>query len=368
MDSLGAGGAERSTADLWYFLRNEGVQVHIILLGHTTPGLEKEIMAADFNVYFLDGLSFIQQSKAIVEKVKELNPGVVHSILFKANIRTRLARLQYRFTHVESLVNCTYDPIRLKDPNVGKAAFRFYKLLDRHTSFLVDHYHSITNTVKDHYVTELGVSPSKVTVIYRGRNGIKKSPIERYKLGFSDDDFLIINTGRHDFQKGQIFLVRTVHLLKQRGYDNIKLLILGREGSATKSIKQYIAENILSRDIVLGGYRSNVAEILTLGDLFAFPSLYEGLGGALIEAQAAGLPIICNSLSVFDEVVIEGQNALKFQSEDIESIAHAVLFFYENREARLNFGKKSRENFESKFKLGKVNNDMFLLYKNLSNV
>src|SRR5688572_14599769 len=157
MDSLGAGGAERSTADLWYFLRDAGVEVHIILLDHCSPGIEKEIVTAGFNTFFLAGLSLAKQSWAIVRKVKELKPNVVHSILFKANLRTRLARLQHQFIHIESLVNCTYDKVRLKDPNVGKLAFYYYKLLDQYTSFLVDHFHSITNTVRDHYVNELGI-------------------------------------------------------------------------------------------------------------------------------------------------------------------------------------------------------------------
>lgn len=366
MDSLGAGGAERSTADLWYFLRNVGVEVNIILLGHRTPGIEDEIVAAGFNTYFLSPGNVIKQSRAIVKKINEWKPDLVHSVLFNSNLRTRLARLQTKFILIESLVNCTYDTIRLKDPNVGKLAFYYYKQLDKSTAFLVDHFHSITQTVKNHYVSELGINASKITVVYRGRSAGAQNPVKRSSLGIHDNDFLIINTGRHEFQKGQIFIIQAVKELIQRGYRNIKLLILGRDGNATKSIKKYVSDNGLSAYIIFGGYRSDATAILPLGDLFAFPSLYEGLGGALIEAQAAGLPIVCNNLAVLKEVVVEDQNAKIFSSEDVETIVQAILFFYENRSRATLFGEKSRKNFEEKFKLDKIHDEMLHLYRNLS--
>lgn len=366
MDSLGAGGAERSTADLWYFLRNAGVEVNVILLGHRAPGIEDEIVAAGFNTYFLSPGNVIRQSRAIVKKINEWKPDLVHSVLFNSNLRTRLARLQTKFILIESLVNCTYDTIRLKDPNVGKLAFYYYKQLDKSTAFLVDHFHSITQTVKNHYVSELGINASKITVVYRGRSASSESPVKRSSLGIHDNDFLIINTGRHEFQKGQIFIIQAVKELIQRGYRNIKLLILGRDGNATKSIKKYVSDHGLSEYIIFGGYRSDATAILPLADLFAFPSLYEGLGGALIEAQAAGLPIVCNNLAVLKEVVVEDQNAKIFFSEDVETIVQAILFFYENRSRATLFGEKSRKNFEEKFKLEKIHDEMLHLYRNLS--
>lgn len=365
MDSLGAGGAERSTADLWYFLREAGIEIHVVLLGHRKPGIEEEIISAGFDILFLKRGGVLSQSKAIAERIESLKPDIVHSVLFKSNLRTRLARLRTKFLYVESLVNCSYDKIRLKDPHIGKAAFYFYKYLDKFTVFLVDHFHSITYTVKDHYVQELKVDPSKISVVYRGRNPIPPIVLERTSIGFTNDDFLIISTGRQEFQKGQIFLIQAIHHLLKGGYSDIKLLILGRDGNASGSIKKYIAEHGLSENVILGGYRSDATQILSIGDLFAFPSLYEGLGGALIEAQAAGLPVVCNDLPVLREVIVEGQNAKTFSSENITSIAEAILFFYRNTSLRRTFGTKSRENFEKKFNLAQIHNEMLQLYKKL---
>ena len=53
LDSLGTGGAERSTGDLWYFLRGEVVILRIVVLGKRKEGIEKQILAAGFDVVFL---------------------------------------------------------------------------------------------------------------------------------------------------------------------------------------------------------------------------------------------------------------------------------------------------------------------------
>ena len=365
MDSLGTGGAERSTADLWYFLRESGVEVKIFILSRRKEGIEVEIQKAGFNVVFLKAGNLFSQGRAIAAQVRAFQPDIVHSVLFKSNLRTRFARLTARFIHIESLVNCTYDPIRLKDPNIGKAAFYFYKYLDKFTSSLVDHFHSITETVKKHYIEVLGIREKKITVVYRGRDLPLPGTLSRQDIGLDVRDFMIINTGRHEFQKGQLFLVKAIGELFKQGYSTIRLMILGREGNATHDIRQFIEVNGLADRVILGGYRSDVGQVLQLGDLFAFPSLYEGLGGALIEAQAAGLPIVCNDLPVLKEVVLENENAKIFSSEDIKSIVKAILFFYDQREQRTLFGKRSLENFEQKFNLSTIHQKMLQLYQKL---
>src|SRR5690606_27021058 len=111
---------------------------------------------------------------------------LVHSILFRANLRTRLAKRKVQFIHIESLVNTTYSKERFNDRKVNQIALKFYKLIDRITaSRYVDHFHSITESVKLHYVENLGLIPEKISVIPRGRQPVILQFAEKPRIPLS---------------------------------------------------------------------------------------------------------------------------------------------------------------------------------------
>ena len=100
-------------------------------------------------------------------------------------------------------------------------------------------------------------------------------------------------------------------------------------------------------------------------DVFVFPSLYEGLGGALIEAQSAALPIACNNIPVLREVINENKNARLFDVENIESMVTAISYFLDDPEKQIDYGQKSLQNFKEKFLETENNERMLKLYKQL---
>ncbi|GAB3820186.1 glycosyltransferase family 4 protein [Pontibacter rugosus] len=368
IDSLGSGGAERSTQVLCDYLARVQVPFEIICLDRRSVGVQQDMLSKGYNIHFLDHLNFPKQVNYIASVIQEKAITVVHSVLFRSNLRVRLSKLKAKFVHLESLVNTTYSEQRFLDPKVNKSGLRLYKLIDRFTANrFVDHFHSITDTVKRHYVEQLGIPSNKITVVYRGRDSAKVSPKESMQeFRINKSDFIVVNTGRHEFQKGQVQLLKAFKILIEKGLTDIKLIILGRDGTCTNEMKAYISQNNLGAAVCLAGYRHDVPEILNSCNLFAFSSFYEGLGGAVIEAQAAGLPIACNNIDVLREVVKEGQNAELFDSHDVNSIAKTIEFFYKSPESCTKYGIKSRENFEANFDLEVVHEKMLQLYQKLS--
>ena len=367
IDGLGAGGAEMSTALMCDYLKDKSIPFEIVCLQKKKIGVQEDMVAKGYKIYFLNHLNYPRQVLFIKNLIQKNKYTVVHSILLKSNLRVRFARMLTKFVHVESLVNETYSEHRLSDPRVNKFFLQQYLLLDKLTSRFVDHFHSITEAVKQHYIEKVNVDPGKISVIYRGRKPfINDDPtFKRSDLGIAETDFLIVNTGRQEFQKGQLYLVKAMDQLIKAGHTNIKLLMLGRNGNETKQLTQFISQNDLDAYILFPGHRSDVMSVLSAADLFAFPSVYEGLGGALIEAQAAGLPIVCNDLPVLREVVQQDKNAKLFSSTDIDSITNAILFFIEHPEKRVEFGKESLRNFENKFQLENIHDQMLGLYRRL---
>ena len=364
IDGLGTGGAERSTEVICDYLYDSKVSFEVLCLDQRTVGVQQKMQEKSYKISFVPTGNFYSQSKYIANYIKKRDFQLVHSILFRSNLRTRFAKLFFNFVHIESLVNTTYSKERFNDKRVNQKALWFYKKVDKNSaSWGVDHFHSITEAVKKHYINEINLIPERITVIPRGRKPLLDDFSQRQ--GSKGGAVTLLNIGRHEFQKGQIYLLKALKVLVDKSY-SLELIILGRSGSVTQELEEFISENNLQDFVRLEGFKENVNEYLLTSDVFVFPSLFEGLGGSLIEAQAAGLPIACNDIPVLQEVVEENENAKFFDVHDTNSIVKSIEFFLDDPAQRKIYGKKSLKNYQEKY-VEKVNNEKLLdLYKALA--
>lgn len=103
-----------------------------------------------------------------------------------------------------------------------------------------------------------------------------------------NNDFILGFVGRLSPEKNLLFALEIlIAMLEQK--ENVKLAIVG-DGEQKEKIKEIIKEKKIENNVCMLGERKNVKEFLFAFDSFILPSLYEGLGIVLIEAQAAGLP------------------------------------------------------------------------------
>lgn len=372
-DSLGTGGAERSNAEMWYFLKEKkNVTLKIIVLEHRKVGIEDEIINAGFDVTFLKKGDFIKQVFQLKSYIKEFNPTIVHSVLFKSFIRVRFAKLLTNFFHLESIVNCSYSEVRYKDPKINSIGLTFFKYVNRFTqNFGVDNFVALTKEVKNHTIEHIGANPDKIKVIPRGRREnmylprkeeCRKIYLEEFNL--EDTDTILIHVGRQEYQKGHMDLLRAIKSKDEElNNENSVFLFCGRKGNATEEIQKFLSINKLKTRIFWLGHRHDVNKLLVASNIFVFPSLFEGLGGALIEAQAAGLPIICSDIKVFEEVVVKDSNALIFKVENETELASCLLKMGSSKNLREEYGKQSLRNFKSKFLIDDIHEKMYTLYK-----
>lgn len=118
---------------------------------------------------------------------------------------------------------------------------------------------------------------------------------EKYRNKMNlNNNLVLINIGRMEEQKNQIFLIDIMNdIVNNKKRNDIKLIIVGT-GNLENIIKRKIDDYNLNKNIILLKNRKDVKALLDTSDLFVFPSIYEGLGIVAIEAQANGLPTLCS--------------------------------------------------------------------------
>lgn len=370
IDSFFTGGAEFSTLEIVRFLKENGIQISVCKLKNKEPQYDASLFGLDTSdVFTLPSGGFWTKRKALQKSIQEFKPDIIHSVLFNSNLMVRSIRVVDKsFIHLESLVNHSYSSERLKDPRVKAYKLELHRWFNMITArFGTDHFHPNGASVMQHFQEKLFISSKKMTLVYRGRNSknYEVAPTPRTDLGIENDKIVLINVGRQDFQKGHDLLVESVASLPDSIKDKIVILIVGREGNATTSLQSLLSEKKLEETIFFLGHRTDIPALLKLADIFIFPSRFEGLPGALIEAEAAGLPIICSHLPMMLEVVEPNQNALTFDINKIQDLTDAIALLINDANLRLKFGHRSRELFEERFQLESVHQSMMVLYTNL---
>lgn len=112
----------------------------------------------------------------------------------------------------------------------------------------------------------------------------------RHELGLAPDTLILLQVGRLDPVKNQLFTLEIVRELRARGRDCV-VLMAGR-GALESALRARIAECGLDAQVRLLGIRDDVPRLLNGADVFMLPSLFEGFPVVLVEAQAAGIPCV----------------------------------------------------------------------------
>ena len=174
-------------------------------------------------------------------------------------------------------------------------------------------------------------------------------PISRQQIGFTDDDFVIVYSGRINKEKGVSELIDAMLLLKDM--PAIKLMILGgtffgnadNDDEFVRSLKNK-ANNIESRIIFTGFISYNdMANYLQIADIAVIPSIWDDpFPTTELEAQAMGLPIITTVRGGIPEEVSE-DNAIMLNTDEnfVNNLSCAIVYLYKHPEKRKQMAEAS---------------------------
>jgi len=173
--------------------------------------------------------------------------------------------------------------------------------------------------------------------------------------------FRVCFVGRLELSKGAGYLLQA---WKRLGLANAELVLAGEVRPEMKELLETHADSSVRATGFLG--MQKLVELYRESDLFVFPSVNEGLAQVLLEAMAAGLPVVATELSGASDCVSEGKEGFIVPARDVDRTAEAIEWCYEHRDETRRMGQAARARIESQFTLDHYNQRMIRLYRELA--
>jgi glycosyltransferase involved in cell wall biosynthesis len=243
-------------------------------------------------------------------------PDVIIAHLFHAYTTARIFGRLFRRIPVISVFHSTdQPPVRCA--------------IDRATRGLTEYFVTVSEDGAAFAREKLGIPKRKLRVIYNGVNvEAMESPsvpreVTRKSFGFAEGDFVIGCVARLHPVKDHETLLRAFQILRKRGRENAKFLLVGDGGDAQKL--RALAEQLhLLGDVIFAGFRTDLPDLYAAMDAVCLTSLREGLPTTLLEAMAAGVPIVATDAPGTVSLLRHRENGLLAPMKDADGIASGL--------------------------------------------
>jgi glycosyltransferase involved in cell wall biosynthesis len=186
----------------------------------------------------------------------------------------------------------------------------------------VGRYLAVSRDIATELVSRLGWPAAKIEVAYNAvdveRVAVAAPPGLREELGGGEERALVLTPARLDAQKGHATLFEAIAEVPDA------LFLLAGEGPERESLEALARRLGIDDRVRFLGRREDVPQLLAACDVFALPSLYEGSSLAVLEAMAAGIPIVSSAIAGTDELIEDGRSGLLVAPGDAEALAAAL--------------------------------------------
>jgi glycosyltransferase involved in cell wall biosynthesis len=229
-------------------------------------------------------------------------------------------------------------------------------------SMLVDRYLAVSEAMATE-LREFVARPGRVSAV---RNAIdverfaQAAPGLRAELGGDDGRVLVLTLARLDFQKGLEFLIDAVREVPGA------LFLLAGDGPDRSALESRARECGVEDRVVFLGHRDDIPELLAACDLFVLPSLFEGLPVSVLEAMAAGKPVVATNIGGTNEAVVDGVTGTLVPAANTGALATAISLLACDPARRAVMGGAGRERVTEFFTAGYMAGRIMAAYEELT--
>ncbi|MDP2834897.1 MAG: glycosyltransferase [Pseudomonadota bacterium] len=293
---------------------------------------------------------------ALRRLMREQRIDLVHSHLYHANLYGRLAARREGIPAIASVHN-TY-----------KKRKWYRHLINR---WLAGKTFVVTAGSEDVERDLLEVDHLPKAKVVRLPNSIDLARVEttlsvaeaKQRFGFAATDLVIGSVGRVEEQKGQVFLLEAFAKLRRRpDGDKLKLLLVG-DGRLLPQIKESAERLGIAEACRFPGNIARLAEVYRAIDLFAMPSLWEGLSLAMLEAMASGLPVVATEVGGARDVLGDNRYGLLVPPHDADALAAALGKLLDDPRAAAELAATGKNRVHANYSVTTLTNQLAELYR-----
>lgn len=367
---LGHGGAEHQLLMNIEKLDGRRFESHVVHLYPRTQ-LAPLIEAAGVRVHSAACSGPLGTARRIVKLarlISQLDIDLVHTSNVDGELHGGIAGRIMGVPVVGTLTNIAAEQVRLIDnPYLNGRKLRWAQRLRR---FLLrrthDRYIAISKCVAQSTIRAVGLPPAAVEVIYRGLPedalavGADQVEAVRRELDVGRHYPVLLTVGRLVPQKGQRYLIDAMPEIL-RAHPRAQLLIVGM-GFLEPKLRAQVDALGLRSSVRFLGRREDVPALMSVADIFVFPSLFEGLGVSLLEACASGLPCVASNVGPLPEVIEDGVTGVLVPSQDPRSLAEAISRLGSDEDLMRRYGEAARARVRRTFQIDRSIAQLEALY------
>ncbi|MHA1395469.1 MAG: glycosyltransferase family 4 protein [Promethearchaeota archaeon] len=228
------------------------------------------------------------------------------------------------------LVLTIHDVADFKFPMRKSFLRRFFRRIAMPTMLRkADHIIAVSENTKMDLIKIFNIEPKKITVIYEGasHNLLKKPELEEIKnvhRKYNIKSKFILFVGEISKRKNLEFLINNFRTNKDSFLKYFQLVLVGKNGNASKRVNNLIKKHNLQNRVILTGYISeyDLKAIYYSAFCLVLPSIYEGFGLPIIEAMRCKLPVICSNSGSLPEII--GDVGLLFENLNSKSLSYCL--------------------------------------------
>ena len=215
---------------------------------------------------------------------------------------------------------------------------------------------AISEAVKEHLIADFKVVPDKIRLVHNGISLNREQRTEnreqiRKGLGLKEGPVVGI-IARLSEVKGHKYLIQAMKKVIEE-IPEVQLLSVG-DGAIKKDLEKLAAGLSILERIRFVPAVSDTREALSVMDVFAMPSLQEGLGLSIMEAMLNGLAVVASSVGGIPALIKDGQTGILVRPKDVETLAKAIISLLRDNKKASELGKNARELIVKEFSLERM--------------
>ncbi|OWZ84968.1 glycosyltransferase [Natranaerobius trueperi] len=362
------GGSRDQVISLICELNNyPNVEVTLISLMEGPLTEEAREKGLPLRVFSMNGIFDLKIISPLIKYIAEEKPDIFHTHGVRANF---IGRLAYKFMISEVkpvLFTTVHSSIYHDYKNSWKRYV--YPYMEKSLRKQVDHFITVSHSLQNELLQD-GVDENSITHIPNGvypeKFDVVNTEIDNLyeEFNISNDAKIVMSVGRLVPVKGQANLLKGFkQFLESKKTNEPYYLILVGDGPELKNLQQLASDLSIRDQVIFTGYRTDVAKLLKLADVFVLSSLMEGLPIILLEVMSAGVPIIATEVGGVFELIDDNENGLLIPKEDSEKITDSLTRIFESKDLSEYISKNAKIKVNESYHFSKVVSKTLELYQ-----